>query len=546
MKINGATAIIKSVLNEGVNTIFGHPGGAVLPLYKAMKDEAINHVLVKNEQSAAHMASGYSRVTDQVGVCLVTSGPGATNLITGIATAYQDSIPIVAITGQVNSKLIGRDLFQEADIVGSTEPFTKHNYLIKDVKDIPRIMKEAFYIANTGRKGPVLVDIPKDIQETLLNYEYPTEVNLRGYKPTISGNDRQIKRMIDKMGDAIKPLICVGGGVRLAGATDELNTFVDKTHIPVVSTLMGFEGLDNRSPYYAGIIGSHGYEFANKALNEADLLIVIGARFNDRTIFFFDRERNKKIIHIDIDPAEIGKNVNVDVPIVGDCKDILTKLNIYEYDYDFSEWNNSIQIRKQKFLNLLYGETGYDYVNPNRVIMEYSNILPNNAIVTADVGRNQIWTAHNYVVYGKRRYLSSGGLGTMGYSLSAAIGTSFANQNRQILAVAGDGGIQMFLGEIALLKEYNINMVLLIFNNSSLGMVKELQNNKYGADSYFGVNINSNPDYMKIAEAYGITGFRLTNNDEIKDTIKNAMDIQGPAIIECIVDPNLPSLLQWR
>ena len=350
MRIKAADAIIKCLEAENVKTVFGYPGGAVLPLYESLRNSNIKHVLVRQEQSAAHMASGYGRALNKVGVCIATSGPGATNLITGIATAYMDSIPLVAITGQVVSDSIGKDMFQEADIIGATESFTKNSYLVKDARELPRIIKEAFFIASSGRRGPVLIDIPKDIQDNFIEFEYPSQINIRGYKPTISGNPRQIKRAAELINKAQKPIICVGGGIRSADATEDLIKLVEKTKIPVVCSLMGVDAFPNDSPYFAGLLGSHGYSFVNKSMNEADLLIVIGARFADRSTSMLRKNNpNQSVIHIDIDPAEIGKNIETKVPIVGNAKEILNNLLDYDYSLEITEWLSQLQEKRKSY-----------------------------------------------------------------------------------------------------------------------------------------------------------------------------------------------------
>src|SRR6056297_738483 len=374
MKMNVAEAVVEQIRQKDTDTIFGYPGGAVLPLYEALRKSEVKHVLVRNEQSAAHMASGYGRSRNGVGVCLATSGPGATNLITGIATAYMDSIPLVVITGQVNSKSIGSDMFQEADIVGSTEPFTKHNFLVKKASDINKFLSEAFYIANTGRKGPVLIDIPIDIQEEIIDFEVMEEVDIRGYKPTFEGNARQIKRAVKKINNSKKPLICVGGGISSSNGREFLEKFVEKTKIPVVCTLMGVDSFDNDSQYFAGLLGSHGYPFVNKALNSSDLLIVIGARLADRSTSKYAYKANQSIIHIDIDPAEIGKNVKTQIPIVGDASKVLKTLNTFDFTLNCSQWQKEIKNSRIKYkTSILDYKEKNNKVNPCILIDKVSS-----------------------------------------------------------------------------------------------------------------------------------------------------------------------------
>ena len=541
MRIKAADAIIKCLEAENANVIFGYPGGAVLPLYEALRNSNIKHILVRQEQSAAHMASGYGRALDKVGVCLATSGPGATNLITGIATAYMDSIPLIAITGQVESTSIGRDMFQEADIIGATLSFTKNSYLVKDAKEIPRIFKEAFYIASTGRKGPVLIDIPRDMQETYIDFQYPKEVNIRGYKPTLNGNSRQVKRAVDLINKSKRPIICAGGGVRSAEAINELKTFVEKTKIPVVCSLMGVDAYPNDSPYFAGLLGSHGYSFVNRSLNEADLLIVIGARFADRsTSMMHKNNQNQNVIHIDIDPAEIGKNIETRIPIVGNAKDILINLIEYNYDLDASAWLTELQQKRKAYMEKLYAHDAP--LNPKRLINKISNIMKDEGIWVSDVGINQIWAAHSFTVSGSKRFLTSGGLGTMGYSLPASIGAKIASPETTVVASMGDGGFQMLMSDLALAREHNAGVKFIIFNNGKLGMVRELQKNAYNENSYFGITLGFNPDFMKLADAYSIKSMKISKDEEVDDALKEMFKDNEPFILECIVDAEIPSV----
>lgn len=542
MKVKVSEAIVKCLEKEKVDVLFGYPGGAVLPLYEALRKSDIKHILVRQEQSAAHMASGYGRASNKVGVCVATSGPGATNLITGIATAYMDSIPLVAITGQVNSENIGRDLFQEADITGASEPFTKHNYLVKDPNEIPRIFKEAFHIANTGRKGPVLIDIPRDIQEKIIDFSYKEEVHIRGYKPTFNGNTRQIKRAVEYINKSKNPIICAGGGISSSDAKKELFSFVEKTKIPVVCSLMGVDSFPNSSEYFAGLLGSHGYPFVNKSLNESDLLIVIGARFADRSISKLNKKNPQNVIHIDIDPAEIGKNVNTKVPIVGDAKNILLSLLEYDYTLDTSSWLNKIQGNRKEYKELLLINNDKFEINPRRLIKKISDSIKGNAVLTADVGLNQIWSAHCFSAEIDRKFLTSGGLGTMGYSMPAAIGAKVSSPDATVVSIVGDGGIQMLLGELAVIAEHDLGVKLVVFNNSKLGMVKELQLNKYGSKNYYGVDIKFNPDFMKLADAYGIESMQISKEEEIESAVKRLFTDDKPFLLECIVDAEFPSL----
>ncbi len=541
MRIKAADAIIKCLEAENVKTVFGYPGGAVLPLYESLRNSNIKHVLVRQEQSAAHMASGYGRALNKVGVCIATSGPGATNLITGIATAYMDSIPLVAITGQVVSDSIGKDMFQEADIIGATESFTKNSYLVKDARELPRIIKEAFFIASSGRKGPVLIDIPKDIQDNFIEFEYPSQINIRGYKPTISGNPRQIKRAAELINKAQKPIICVGGGIRSADATEDLIKLVEKTKIPVVCSLMGVDAFPNDSPYFAGLLGSHGYSFVNKSMNEADLLIVIGARFADRSTSMLRKNNpNQSVIHIDIDPAEIGKNIETKVPIVGNAKEILNNLLDYDYSLEITEWVSQLQEKRKSYMSKLLAQDSK--LNPKLLINKVSDKMGQNGIWVSDVGLNQIWATHSFTVSGSKRFLTSGGLGTMGYSLPAAIGAKIASPDTTVVASMGDGGFQMLMSDIAVVKEQNAGVKFIIFNNGHLGMVRELQKNAYNEASYFGITLGFNPDFMKLAEAYGIKGMKISRDDEMDYAINEMFKDEEPFILECIVDPEIPSV----
>ncbi|WP_058486619.1 biosynthetic-type acetolactate synthase large subunit [Defluviitalea phaphyphila] len=536
--MKAAEAIVKCLEKEEVNVIFGYPGAAIMPVYEALRNSNIKHILVRQEQAAAHSANGYARTSGEVGVCIATSGPGATNLITGIATAYMDSIPLIVITGQVKSTLIGRDVFQEVDITGATESFIKHSYLVKDAKNIPQIMKEAFHIAKTGRPGPVLIDIPEDIQNEDIKFSYDMEINIRGYKPTYIGHIGQVKRAIKRLKESKKPILCIGGGVVSAKAEKELLKFVEKTKIPVVSTLMGLGGIDHNSPYYIGMIGSHGFNFANRAIAEADVVMFLGARIADRAtggskLF----AKNADIIHIDVDPAEIGKNLGTAIPVVGDVKKILeqfleliTPLNTEEW----MEYLNSLRQNYKRKRNIT------NNVNPKYAINLISEILDNNAIMVADVGQNQMWAALNFKIIEDRKFLTSGGLGTMGYSLPAAIGAAIANPKRQVVAVMGDGGFQMSLFELATIKQNEIKLIILLFNNEGLGMVREIQHKVYKAE--YGVSLNKNPDFIKLAQAYGIKGKRVFKDDELKDAVNEAIESDESFLIECIVDPKESTL----
>ena len=525
-----SNALIKSLVNEEVEVIFGYPGAAVIDLYESLRTSSIHHVLVRQEQAAVHSASGYARTTGKVGVCIATSGPGATNLITGIATAYMDSIPIVIITGQVKSNLIGRDVFQEVDITGATEPFIKHSYLIKDPKEFPRIIKEAFYIARTGRPGPVLIDIPMDYQELQIDYNYPKSVSIRGYKPTIEGHMGQIKKAIKLLENSSRPLVCGGGGVILGEAKDELLEFIKKANIPFVHTLMGVGALPTKEEHNHGMIGTHGFKQANWALKHADTILFIGARIADRAVSNLRiLDDNANIIHIDIDPAEIGKITSANIPIVGDTKRILTQMTSLIKTIKTSEWSN--QIKDQTNIKKELHPQGY--INPKLVIRTLSELLDDDAIITADVGQNQFWTVRNMEMLGNRKMLCSGGFGTMGYSLPAGIGAAIGNPDKKVVSVMGDGSFQMSLFEIGTLVQEKINPLIILFNNSGLGMVRELQR-KVDLKEH-GVSLSMNPDFTTLVSSYGLKTKRIHKPEEIEDALKEAIGSNEPYFLEFIV-----------
>lgn len=530
MKI--ADAIIRCLQEEKVNTVFGYPGATVIPIYEALRKSDIKHILVRQEQAAGHSASGFARTNKSVGVCIATSGPGAANIITAIATAYMDSIPLVIITGQVKSTLIGKDVFQEADVVGATESFTKHNYLVRCAQDVPRIMKEAFYIARTGRPGPVLIDVPVDIQLEDIEFSYPEEVNIRGYKPKFEGHKGQIKKAVEKIKECKRPLICIGGGIVSGGAKEELKEFVSKSKIPVVHTLMGKDSINTDNLYYVGLIGSHGFSYANKAISKADLLILIGTRAADRATAGSNFEKNTCVIHIDIDPAEIGKILGPNIPVVGHSKKVLEELIKEIEPVESEQWIEQIAIWKKEAEKLPQLN---DMVSPKYVLNRLSEIIEEDVIMTADVGQNQIWCARNFDIKGSRSFFTSGGLGTMGYSLPAAVGAKIADCSRRVIAVMGDGSFQMSMFELGTIVDNNIKIIILLFNNSGLGMVREIQKNTNL--NYYGVQFNHNPDFVKIAEAYGLKGKRVTCNKEFEGAYREAVECNSTFLIECMVDP---------
>lgn len=534
MKITGAQALIKSLELEKVEFIFGYPGGAILPVYDSLSGSKIKHILTRSEQGAAHAASGYARVSGKVGVCMATSGPGATNLVTGIATAYMDSIPIVAITGQVATAVIGRDVFQEVDITGATAPFTKHNYLIKRAKDIPQIVKEAFYIASTGRPGPVLIDLPRDVAETKIDFEYPERITLRGYKPNITGHHLQISRAAEMIDKSKSPVICAGGGINTAGAEEELIKLAEKAGIPVVTTLMGIGAFPSNHPLHMGMIGMHGISSANRTVTEADLIIAAGARFSDRTIGNVGGFAPKaKIIHIDIDPAEIGKNIQAHTPIVGDVKQILGEIEKNVKPKGATEWNDYVTGLKEKII----AKSDNKHLNPVKVIQRLSKKTEGKAIITTEVGCHQMWTAQHYKFTKPRTFISSGGLGTMGYGLPAAIGAQFAQQDKMIINICGDGSFQMNLTEMATAVENNLPIKIILFNNRGLGLVRQLQE-FYCDKRYNQVYFSFVPDFVKLAESYNIKAMRIQKQEEIPRAIDSLISENGPFLLECIVDIN--------
>jgi len=542
MKITGAKAIVKALENEGVKVIFGYPGATISPFYDALIDSKICHILTRHEQGAAHAANGYARASGEVGVCVVTSGPGATNLITGIATAYMDSIPVVALTGQVSSDLIGRDVFQEADITGAAAPFVKHSYLVKNAKDLPRIMKEAFYIASTGRPGPVLIDLPVDIQNCEIDFEYPKSVNIRGYKPNLKGHSLQIKKIADALKDAKKPVICAGGGILRSGAEAELLEFVNRSNVPVTPTLMGIGALPADHEMNMGMLGSHGVYAANYAINNADLLIILGARVGDRAMGKPNQIAQKaKIVHIDIDPAEIGKNIDVSIPVVGDLKQILKELNGVVESSKAIEWVEELKKKKQEhFVNINCDETS-EYISPKYLLSVLTDVADNNTIVTTEVGQNQIWVANNFGAKKIGGFITSGGMGTMGYGLPAAVGAKVACPESKVVCIGGDGSFQMSMQELGTMKQNKIGVKVLMFNNHRLGMVRELQKVKH-CSRYTQVFLDENPDFLDVFKAYGFKGQKISNNKDVEGALKKMFEDDEPYLLECIVDPEEPTL----
>ena len=531
----GADAMAKCLETEGVKAVFGYPGVAVCPFFNSMLSVNIQRILVRTEQNAAHAASGYARISGGVGVCVATSGPGATNLITGIATAYADSIPLVCITGQVDSSLLGSDVFQEADITGAAESFVKYSYLVRNAEDIPRIFKEAFHIASTGRKGPVLIDVPIDVQNsTITKFKYPEEVNLRTYKPTVKGHAVQVGKVIKALSKAEKPVICAGGGVILSGAETELRNFSHKYNIPVVSTMMGISAMSTEDPLYFGMVGNNGKPYANRAMNEADLIMMIGARVADRAISQPDLvTANSVLVHIDVDPAEIGKNVGPSIPIVGDIKAIFEDLDTHPLNADYTDWIKTLNEYKKQVPPRKKPRP--EFVDPAEFIRILSEKLEDNAVYVADVGQNQMWSCGYHIVK-HGRFLTSGGMGTMGYSIPAAIGARAADPNRQIVAVCGDGSFQMSMMELATMQQHKLPVKIVIFRNGYLGLVREYQYNTYKAN-YSVVDLTGSPDFGKLSSAYDIPCVRAENMEGIEGLIEDFLGIDGPAIMDVNIDP---------
>lgn len=533
MRLTGAQIVIEALKHEGVDVIFGIPGGAIIDVYDALYDSGIRHILAHHEQGAAHMADGYARATGKVGVCFATSGPGATNLTTGIANAYMDSIPIVAITGQVATHLIGKDAFQEADTTGITSPITKHNYLVKDVNELARIIKEAFYIARTGRPGPVLIDIPKNIQTATADFDYSSiEIDIRGYKPSITGHIRQIKEAARLINEAKKPCILAGGGVITAGASEELFKLATKANIPVATTFMGIGSFPQDHPLSLKSAGMHGNYAANYALMECDLLIAIGCRFSDRTTGKVTSFASKaKKIHIDIDPAEINKNVIVDVPIVGDAKIILKTLIEYVQEKREEEWLSYIMELKATH-PLTY--TDGPVIKPQFVIEKLCEIVPENTIVVTEVGQNQMWSALFFTHKKPRHFISSGGLGTMGFGFPASIGAKVGRPDALVIDIAGDGSFLMNIQELATAVENNIPIKVVVINNRALGMVRQWQELFY--KRRYSATILKEVNFAEIAKAFGAKGIRVTEKEELVPALCSAFEYPGPAVVDVVVE----------
>ena len=540
IKLTGSEIIIKTLQDEGVDTIFGYPGGATVELYDHLVKSEIRHVLVRHEQGAVHAADGYARASGKVGVCLVTSGPGATNTVSGIASAFMDSIPLVILTGQVPTNLIGNDAFQEVDIVGITRPCTKHNYLVKNAEDLNRILREAFFIARSGRPGPVLVDLPKDLFKATVQYKPLKEVSLKSYNPTYEPNPRQLPKALDLIREAERPLVFSGGGVILSKASKELREFVKKIHAPITSTLMGLGAYPGTDPLWLGMIGMHGTYCANMSSAECDLLIAIGVRFDDRVTGKISAFAPKaKIIHIDIDPTSIRKNLPVSVPIVGDCRITLQRLNgllknekLGSIKKKRAPWLEQIENwRAANPLNYVQAET----IKPQFVVEKIYEMTKGKAIITTEVGQNQMWTAQYYHFEQPNTFITSGGLGCMGFGLPAAIGAQIARPDKLVIDIAGDGSIQMNIQEMATAVQYNLPVKVAILNNGYLGMVRQWQELFYGR-CYACTEMSTAPDFVKLAEAFGAVGLRASKPEEVEQVLREGLSTPKPVIMDFVVE----------
>ena len=536
--MRGGEAIIKSLKNMGVKTIFGYPGGQTIPFYDMLYDADIDHILVSHEQAAAHAADGFARASGHVGVCLATSGPGATNLVTGIGTAYMDSSPIVAITGQVPTHLIGNDAFQEADIIGITMPIVKHSYQPKDPDLIPSMIKTSFEIASTGRPGPVLIDVPKEVQEGELTKFDDSLIDTPGYNPTVKGNIRQIKKAASLIKESKKPMILAGAGVIISNACCELKSLAETINAPVMTSLLGKGAFDETNDLALGMLGMHGRKVSNDYINESDLLIAIGVRFSDRTTGRLDSFLpDTKVIHIDIDPAEIGKNVEVDLPIVGDARNILSSLNEvlkgYTASDDVNKWADMIKTKKQELLP----RVTYDDVplKPQSVIKEIAEVLTPESILTTDVGQNQMWAAHFFDTQKPRKFISSGGLGTMGFGFPAAIGAKVACPEDPVVSINGDGGFLMGCQALATVREYDLPVIAIVLENRTLGMVYQWQSLLYN-ERHSQTLLGNSPDFVKLAESFGINGVRITKPGETKEALSSAINDNEPVLLNVVID----------
>lgn len=531
--ITVAQAMVKCLEEEKISVVFGYPGAAICPFYDALSHSEIKHVLVRQEQNAGHSASGYARISGKPAVCIATSGPGALNLIPAIATAYMDSIPMVAITGQVSTRQLGSDAFQEADITGAAEPFTKYSYIVKDPKEIANVFKEAFYLAGSGRPGPVLIDIPMDVQNVKIDFRYPKEISMRNYKPTMKGHVGQIKRALTALKNAKKPLICAGGGIFVGNAQQAFKEFVAKAHIPVISTMMGIGAIPCEDPLYFGMIGTHGVAEANRAIRDADVVLVLGARAADRAVPApAEINASTKVIHVDIDPAEIGKNLGVDIPIVGDLTNVLTEMSKKVERKEREEWFDYLNQLKQK---RILKEPSYEhYLNPKAFLRLLSDRVSEKTVLVADVGQNQIWAANHFKVK-EGRFLTSGGMGTMGYAIPAAVGAKLAGAE-QVISVCGDGSFQMQMMELGTIQQNHVPLKMVVMTNNRLGMVRELQTNQY-AGNEMAVFLDGSPDIAELARAYGIRSRKIYSMEEAEDAIAEMLAAEEAYLLECMISP---------
>ena len=542
MELTGAQILLESLKKEGVDVLFGYPGGAVIDIYDELpRHPELKHVLVRHEQGAVHAADGYARASGKVGCCLVTSGPGATNTVTGIATAYCDSIPLVVFTGQVPTQLIGNDAFQEVDIVGITRPCTKHNFLVKDVRNLAKTIRQAFYLARSGRPGPVLVDLPKDIMQARTEFVWPEDIFMRSYNPTYKPNLNQLRRTAEELAKARKPIILAGGGVIMANASEVLCELAHELTIPVATTLMGLGAFPANGDLWLGMVGMHGTYAANMSINHADLLVCVGARFDDRvTGRLQDFASHARIVHIDIDPTSIRKNVEVDVPVVGDCRQALegileicrAKMADTDWSGMHADWLQTVHEWKANH-PLAYNKNGH--IKPQQVIETMYSITKGDAIIATEVGQNQMWAAQFYTFTKPRTLLTSGGLGTMGYGFPAAIGAQFAFPDKLVINVAGDGSIQMNIQELATVVQNKIPVKVVILNNGHLGMVRQWQELFYNRN-YSHTNMEAQPDFVKLAEAYGAEGYRISKPEELEDVLRKALTSPNPAFIDVMVE----------
>jgi acetolactate synthase-1/2/3 large subunit len=553
--MTAAEAVVRCLEIEGINTVFGYPGAAICPFYDKMRESRIEHILVRHEANAGHAANGYARISGKPAVCTATSGPGATNLITAIATAYIDSVPLVAITGQVPSELIGLDVFQEADITGSAEPFVKHSYLVKDADKLPRIMKESFYIAKSGRPGPVLIDVPADVFMTEIPFQYPDTVDIPGYKPRVKGNAYQIKKLIEALPLSEKPLICAGGGVFTSDTAHLVREFAERTEIPIVSTLMGLGTLPDNHRLNFGMLGMHGAKYANAAVQKCDLLLLFGSRAGDRSFSKFSRN-DLKVVHIDVDPAEIGKKIPSTIPVVGDLKAVLEQLLSSVFVSEHKAWLAELKEYKEETLkqksaaefaekkeNVTENPDGTvkKTINPKTFIRILNDKLPDNTIISADVGQNQIWAA-NHIRLKNGRFITSGGMGTMGYALPAAIGAKKFSPSSEVIAICGDGGFQMQLMELATIMQHGINVKIIVFENNRLGMVREFQKNNF-SNRVTDISLDGSPDLLKLADAYGIKSGLVNSIETAEIQTENFVQSEKPYLLAVKVDELEPTLL---